>query len=59
MLRKYVVLSPVNHNQIAYGEGEPIELDDKTAAPLLEAGVIEGKASDAEANTSKKTPKSA
>ena len=36
----YDVLSPLNHDQVAYAIGEQVELDDKQAAPLLAAGDI-------------------
>lgn len=38
--REYEVLSPVNHDSIAYGVGEPIVLGEAVAAPLIKVGAI-------------------
>ena len=44
-MKKYIVQSPVTYgttatDQRTYAIGEPIELDDKDAAPLLRCGAI-------------------
>ena len=44
MKTKYTVKSPLNHDNELYSEGDPIDLEDKVAKPLLEAGVIEAAA---------------
>ena len=40
MTKRYQVLSEVHCDQVAYLPGEPIELDEAHATPLLEAGAI-------------------
>lgn len=37
----YRVLANLRHDGVDYAPGETVELDGKTAAPLLEAGVVE------------------
>lgn len=40
---QYVVKSNLSHDNVDYGDGDPIELDDAQAAPLLDLGVIAAK----------------
>lgn len=37
---KYTALTPIQFNGERYEEDEPIELNDKQAKPLLEAGAV-------------------
>lgn len=38
---KYTALTPIKFNGERYAENAPIELNDKQAKPLLEAGAVE------------------
>ena len=40
MATKYTVLTPIQHDQEFYSVDSEIELSDKAAKPLLEAGAI-------------------
>lgn len=37
----YVAVTPLNHNKTVYNPGDPVELDDHIANPLLRDGTIE------------------
>ena len=39
-LATYLVLSPLNHDQIDYAAGETVELSSDQATPLLNCGVV-------------------
>ncbi len=41
---KYTVKSPLNHDCKEHAVGAPVELDEKTAAPLLAVGAVEPEA---------------
>lgn len=41
---QYVVKTNLSHDNVDYVDGDPIELDDTQAAPLLEVGAIALKA---------------
>jgi len=42
-MKTYLAKRTVNHNNQEYQAGEPLQLDDKTAAPLLTVGAVEEK----------------
>lgn len=44
--KTYTVVNAVVHNDDRYEPGEPIDLDDKFAAPLLDRGAIAPAADD-------------
>jgi hypothetical protein len=45
-VKTYSVVNAVNHDQELYVAGDPIDLDDKTAEPLLLVGAIAVEADD-------------
>lgn len=47
-MKKYLATRTVNHNNQEYQAGEPLQLDDKTAAPLLTVGAVKEKPAEAE-----------
>lgn len=39
-MKKLIALSPIDHDGLSYGEGEPLQVDDdKQAQALIDAGV--------------------
>jgi len=47
-MKTYLAKRTVNHNNQEYQAGEPLQLDDKTAAPLLSVGAVEEKPAEVE-----------